>query len=166
MAKLELSQQKLNSVKKAEEYYNALRTNIQLSGNNLKVIAVTSADPSEGKSTTATNVAWAFARAGYKTLLIDADIRNSVMSGVFKSREKITGLTDYLAGTQDLSNGLCETNVENLFMIQSGAVSPNPTALLQSDKFGSMIETLHKYFDYIIVDTAPIGVVIDADIIV
>ena len=166
MAKLELSQQKLNSVKKAEEYYNALRTNIQLSGNNLKVIAVTSVDPSEGKSTTATNVAWAFARAGYKTLLIDADIRNSVMSGVFKSREKITGLTDYLAGTQDLSNGLCETNVENLFMIQSGAVSPNPTALLQSDKFGSMIETLHKYFDYIIVDTAPIGVVIDAAIIV
>ena len=166
MAKLELSQQKLNSVKKAEEYYNALRTNIQLSGNNLKVIAVTSVDSSEGKSTTATNVAWAFARAGYKTLLIDADIRNSVMSGVFKSREKITGLTDYLAGTQDLSNGLCETNVENLFMIQSGAVSPNPTALLQSDKFGSMIETLHKYFDYIIVDTAPIGVVIDAAIIV
>ena len=166
MAKLELSQQKLNSVKKAEEYYNALRTNIQLSGNNLKVIAITSVDPSEGKSTTATNVAWAFARAGYKTLLIDADIRNSVMSGVFKSREKITGLTDYLAGTQDLSNGLCETNVENLFMIQSGAVSPNPTALLQSDKFGSMIETLHKYFDYIIVDTAPIGVVIDAAIIV
>ena len=62
MAKLELSQQKLNSVKKAEEYYNALRTNVQLSGNNLKVIAVTSVDPSEGKSTTSTNVAWAFVR--------------------------------------------------------------------------------------------------------
>lgn len=60
MAKLELSQQKLNSVKKAEEYYNALRTNIQLSGNNLKVITVTSVDPSEGKSTTSTNIAWAF----------------------------------------------------------------------------------------------------------
>ena len=133
MVKLELAQQKLNSLKKAEEYYNALRTNIQLSGNNLKVIAVTSVDPSEGKSTTSTNIAWAFARAGYKTLLIDADIRNSVMSGVFKSREKITGLTDYLAGTQDLSHGLCETDVENLFVVQSGAVSPNPTALLKND---------------------------------
>ena len=166
MAKLELSQQKLGSVKKVEEYYNALRTNIQLSGNNLKVIAVTSVDPSEGKSTTSTNIAWAFARAGYKTLLIDADIRNSVMSGVFKSREKITGLTDYLAGTQDLSHGLCETDVENLFVVQSGAVSPNPTALLQSANFERMIETLRKYFDYIIVDTAPIGVVIDAAIIV
>ena len=166
MVKLELAQQKLNSLKKAEEYYNALRTNIQLSGNNLKVIAVTSVDPSEGKSTTSTNIAWAFARAGYKTLLIDADIRNSVMSGVFKSREKITGLTDYLAGTQDLSHGLCETDVENLFVVQSGAVSPNPTALLQSANFERMIETLRKYFDYIIVDTAPIGVVIDAAIIV
>ena len=141
MAKLELAQQKLEFVTKVEEYYNALRTNIQLSGNNLKVIAVTSVDPSEGKSTTATNVAWAFAHAGYKTLLIDADIRNSVMPGIFKSREKITGLTDYLAGTQDLSHGLCETNVENLFVIQSGAVSPNPTALLQSENFGVMIET-------------------------
>ena len=129
MVKLELAQQKLNSLKKAEEYYNALRTNIQLSGNNLKVIAVTSVDPSEGKSTTSTNIAWAFARAGYKTLLIDADIRNSVMSGVFKSREKITGLTDYLAGTQDLSHGLCETDVENLFVVQSGAVSPNLATL-------------------------------------
>ena len=166
MAKLELSQQKLNTVKKAEEYYNALRTNVQLSGNNLKVIAVTSVDPSEGKSTTSTNIAWAFARAGYKTLLIDADIRNSVMSGVFKSRERITGLTDYLAGTQDLSNGLCETNVDNLFVIESGVASPNPTALLQSDNFEIMIETLRKYFDYIIVDTAPIGVVIDAAIVV
>ena len=166
MAKLELTKQKLDSAKKAEEYYNALRTNIQLSGNNLKVIAVTSVDPSEGKSTTSTNIAWAFARAGYKTLLIDADIRNSVMSGVFKSREKITGLTDYLAGTQDLSHGLCETDVENLFVVQSGAVSPNPTALLQSANFERMIETLRKYFDYIIVDTAPIGVVIDAAIIV
>ena len=166
MAKLELAQQRIDSVKKAEEYYNALRTNIQLSGYNLKVIAVTSVDPSEGKSTTSTNIAWAFARAGYKTLLIDADIRNSVKSGEVNSRERITGLTDYLAGTQDLSHGLCETNVENLFVIQSGAVSPNPTALLQSANFERMIETLRKYFDYIIVDTAPIGVVIDAAIIV
>lgn len=127
---------------------------------------VTSVDSSEGKSTTSTNIAWAFARAGYKTLLVDADIRNSVMSGVFKSRERITGLTDYLAGTQDLSNGLCETNVDNLFVIESVVASPNPTALLQSDNFEIMIETLRKYFDYIIVDTAPIGVVIDAAIVV
>lgn len=165
MPKLEIAQKKLDLAKKAEEYYNALRTNIQLSGNNLQVISITSVKPGEGKSTTSTNIAWAFARAGYKTLLVDADIRNSVMSGVFKSREKITGLTEFLSGTTDLSHGLCDTNVENLFVVQAGSISPNPTALLQSENFSTMIDTLRKYFDYIIVDTAPIGIVIDAAII-
>lgn len=165
MPTLEIAQKKLDLAKKAEEYYNALRTNIQLSGNNLQVISITSVKPGEGKSTTSTNIAWAFARAGYKTLLVDADIRNSVMSGVFKSREKITGLTEFLSGTTDLSHGLCDTNVENLFVIQAGSISPNPTALLQSENFSTMIDTLRKYFDYIIVDTAPIGIVIDAAII-
>ena len=165
MPTLEIAQKRLDFAKKAEEHYNALRTNIQLSGDNLKVLAISSVKPGEGKSTTSTNIAWAFARAGYKTLLVDADIRNSVMSGVFKSREKITGLTDFLAGTADLSNGLCDTNIENLFVIQAGPVSPNPTALLQSENFATMINTLRKYFDYVIVDTAPIGMVIDATII-
>ena len=165
MPTLEIAQKKLDLAKKAEEYYNALRTNIQLSGNNLQVISITSVKPGEGKSTTSTNIAWAFARAGYKTLLVDADIRNSVMSGVFKSREKITGLTEFLSGTTDLSHGLCDTNVENLFVVLAGSISPNPTALLQSENFSTMIDTLRKYFDYIIVDTAPIGIVIDAAII-
>ena len=165
MPTLEIAQKKINLAKKAEEYYNALRTNIQLSGNNLQVISITSVKPGEGKSTTSTNIAWAFARAGYKTLLVDADIRNSVMSGVFKSREKITGLTEFLSGTTDLSHGLCDTNVENRFVVQAGSISPNPTALLQSENFSTMIDTLRKYFDYIIVDTAPIGIVIDAAII-
>ncbi|VKP72942.1 capsular polysaccharide biosynthesis protein Cps14D [Streptococcus pneumoniae] len=165
MPTLEIAQKKLEFVKKAEEYYNVLCTNIQLSGDKLKVISVTSVNPGEGKTTTSVNIARSFARAGYKTLLIDGDIRNSVMSGFFKSREKITGLTEFLSGTADLSHGLCDTNIENLFVVQSGTVSPNPTALLQSKNFNDMIETLRKYFDYIIVDTAPIGIVIDAAII-
>lgn len=165
MPTLEIAQKKLEFIKKAEEYYNALCTNIQLSGDKLKVISVTSVSPGEGKTTTSVNIAWSFARAGYKTLLIDGDTRNSVISGFFKSREKITGLTEFLSGTADLSHGLCDTNIENLFVVQSGSVSPNPTALLQSKNFNDMIETLRKYFDYIIVDTAPIGLVIDAAII-
>ncbi|MDG8605705.1 capsular polysaccharide biosynthesis protein Cps4D [Streptococcus pneumoniae] len=165
MPTLEIAQKKLEFIKKAEEYYNALCTNIQLSGDKLKVISVTSVNPGEGKTTTSINIAWSFARAGYKTLLIDGDTRNSVMLGVFKSREKITGLTEFLSGTADLSHGLCDTNIENLFVVQSGTVSPNPTALLQSKNFNDMIETLRKYFDYIIIDTPPIGIVIDAAII-
>ncbi|HGK0858593.1 TPA: tyrosine-protein kinase [Streptococcus pneumoniae] len=165
MPTLEIAQKKLEFIKKAEEYYNALCTNIQLSGDKLKVISVTSVNSGEGKTTTSVNIARSFARTGYKTLLIDGDTRNSVISGVFKSREKITGLTEFLSGTADLSHGLCDTNIENLFVIQSGSVSPNPTALLQSKNFNDMIETLRKYFDYIIVDTPPIGIVIDAAII-
>lgn len=136
-----------------------------MSGDKLKVISVTSVNPGEGKTTTSVNIARSFARAGYKTLLIDGDTRNPVISGVFKSREKITGLTEFLSGTADLSYGLCDTNIENLFVVQSGSVSPNPTALLQSKNFNDMIETLRKYFDYIIVDTPPVGIVIDAVII-
>lgn len=165
MPVLELSSKKKNSIQKTEEYYNALRTNIQLSGEDIKIVSLTSVQPNEGKSTTSTNLAIAFARAGYKTLLIDADIRNSIMSGVFKSSAKITGLTDYLAGKTDLSQGLCETDVKNLFVIESGQSSPNPTALLQSKNFDAMMNILRRYYDYVIVDTPPIGLVIDAAII-
>ena len=163
---LELAKKKKLSISRVEEYYNALRTNIQLSGENIKVIAVSSTFPGEGKTTTSTNLALTFANAGYKTLLIDADIRNSKMlGGVFRSSEKITGLTEYLSGNTDLSQGLCETAEENLFVITSGQASPNPTALVQSEKFEVMMDVLRRHYDYIIVDTPPIGMVIDATLI-
>lgn len=163
---LELAKKKKLSISRVEEYYNALRTNIQLSGENIKVIAVSSTFPGEGKTTTSTNLALTFANAGYKTLLIDADIRNSKMlGGVFRSSEKITGLTEYLSGNTDLSQGLCETDEENLFVITSGQASPNPTALVQSEKFEVMMDVLRRHYDYIIVDTPPIGMVVDATLI-
>ena len=165
MATLEIIKNKLAEMHQAEEYFNALSTNIQLSGSDIKVVAVSSVQPNEGKSTISINLSLAFARAGYRTLLIDADIRNSIMSGVFKSKERITGLTDYLVGKNDLSQGLCETDVPNLFVIESGQSSPNPTALLQSKNFDEMMNILRRHYDYIIVDTPPIGLVIDAAII-
>ena len=93
MATLEIVKSKLAAMTQAEEYFNALSTNIQLSGTNIKVVAISSVQPNEGKSTISTNLATAFARAGYRTLLIDADIRNSVMTGVFKSQGRVAGLT-------------------------------------------------------------------------
>ncbi|HFI0271290.1 TPA: tyrosine-protein kinase [Streptococcus suis] len=165
MATLELAKKKRELVKKTEEYFNAIRTNIQLSGTDLKVIGITSVESNEGKSTTAASLAIAYARSGYKTVLVDSDIRNSVMFGFFKPSAKITGLTDYLAGTTDLSQGLCDTDVPNLTVIESGKVSPNPTALLQSKNFENLITTLRRYYDYVIVDCPPLGLVIDAAII-
>ena len=165
MPQLELVRAKAQMVKTLEEYYNAIRTNIQFSGRNLKVITLTSAQSGEGKSTTATNLAISFARAGFRTLLIDADTRNSVMSGTFKSNERYQGLTSFLSGNAELSDVICDTSIDNLMIIPAGQVPPNPTSLIQNDNFKAMIETVRGLYDYVIIDTPPLGLVIDAAIL-
>lgn len=165
MAHLELVGPKALEVKKTEEYYNSIRTNIQFSGNDLKTIVLTSVQPGEGKSTTSVNLAISFARAGFKTLLIDADTRNSVLSGTFKASGRIKGLTAYLSGNSEFVETICDTNVENLSVIPSGKVPPNPTSLLQNANFNKLIETVRSWYDYVIIDSPPIGLVIDAAII-
>lgn len=165
MAQLELVRAKAALVKKTEEYYNSIRTNIQFSSADLKVIALTSVQPGEGKSTTSANLAISFSRAGFRTLLIDADTRNSVITGTFAANERVTGLSSYLSGNSTLAEAICSTNIENLSIIPSGKVPPNPTNLLQNSNFNYMIDTLRDMYDYIIIDTPPIGLVIDAAII-
>lgn len=165
MARLELVKSKKELYDIAEEYYNTIRTNIQFSGRDLKVITLTSVQPGEGKSTTSANIAISFAKAGLKTLLIDADIRNSVMSGTFKADEKYEGLSSYLSGNAELSAVISHTNIENLMLIPAGHVPPNPTTLLQNSNFNFMIDTVKELFDYVIIDTPPIGLVIDSAII-
>ena len=88
MPKLNLVKSKANFAKQTEEYYNAIRTNIQFSGAQMKVITISSVEAGEGKSTTSVNLAISFASVGLRTLLIDADTRNSVLSGTFKSNER------------------------------------------------------------------------------
>lgn len=165
MERLELVKSKKELYDIAEEYHNSIRTNIQFSGRDLKVITLTSVQPGEGKSTTSANIAISFAKAGFKTLLIDADIRNSVMSGTFKADEKYEGLSSYLLGNAELSAVISHTNIENLMLIPAGHVPPNPTTLLQNSNFNFMIDTVKELFDYVIVDTPPIGHVIDSAII-
>lgn len=165
MPQLELVRAKAQMIKSLEEYYNSIRTNIQFSGRNLKVIALTSVQPGEGKSTTSVNLAISFARAGFRTLLIDADTRNSVMSGTFKSNERYDGLTSYLSGNAELSDVICDTSIDNLMIIPAGQVPPNPTSLIQNDNFKAMIEIVRGLYDYVIIDTPPLGLVIDAAIL-
>lgn len=165
MPQLELVRAKAQMVKSMEEYYNSIRTNIQFSGRDLKVITLTSAQPGEGKSTTSVNLAISFARAGFRTLLIDADTRNSVMSGTFKSKERYQGLTSFLSGNAELSDVICDTSIDNLMILPAGQVPPNPTSLIQNDNFKSMIETVRGLYDYVIIDTPPLGLVIDAAIL-
>ena len=165
MPQLELVRAKTQMIKSMEEYYNSIRVNIQFSGRDLKVITLTSVQPGEGKSTTSVNLAISFAHAGFRTLLIDADIRNSVMSGTFKSNERYQGLTSFLSGNAELSDVICDTSIDNLMIIPAGQVSPNPTSLIQNDNFKAMIETVRGLYDYVIIDTPPLGLVIDAAIL-
>lgn len=165
MARLELVRTKGQIVKITEEYYNSIRTNIQFSGKGLKTIVITSVQPGEGKSTTSVNLAISFAKTGYKTLLIDADTRNSVLSGTFKADGSYKGLTHFLSGHTELPEIICETSVDNLAVIPSGPVPPNPTTLLQNNYFDTMMDLMKQIYDYIIIDTPPIGLVIDAALI-
>ena len=165
MPLLKLVKSKQNFAKQTEEYYNAIRTNIQFSGAQMKVIAVSSVEAGEGKSTTSVNLAISFASVGLRTLLIDADTRNSVLSGTFKSNEPYKGLSNFLSGNADLNETICQTDISGLDVIASGPVPPNPTSLLQNDNFRHLMEVARSRYDYVIIDTPPIGLVIDAVII-
>ena len=165
MPLLKLVKSKVDFAKKTEEYYNAIRTNIQFSGAQMKVIAISSVEAGEEKSTTSVNLAISFASVGLRTLLIDADTRNSVLSGTFKSNEPYKGLSNFLSGNADLNETICQTDISGLDVIASGPVAPNPTSLLQNDNFRHLMEVARSRYDYVIIDTPPVGLVIDAVII-
>ncbi|MEY8462807.1 tyrosine-protein kinase [Streptococcus merionis] len=165
MPQLELVRAKAQLAKNLEEYFNAIRTNIQFSGRDIRTIVITSVQPNEGKSTTSINLAISLANSGFKTLLIDADTRNSVLSGTFKVNGKTAGLSSYLSGNSELADVLCDTNIENLMVVLAGQVPPNPTSLLQNANFDKMLKMTREVYDYVIVDSPPIGLVIDSAII-
>ena len=145
-----------------KEAFKTLRTNIEFSGADLKVIAVTSCTPNEGKSSVAMELAKAFAEAGKRTLLIDADMRKSILVGRYKTGAVRLGLTHILVGREKLSDVICKTNFPKLYMIFAGPVPPNPSELLGGESFETLVNKTKQLFDYVIVDTPPLGSVIDA----
>lgn len=165
MPQLELVKSRVHLAKQVEEYFNAIRTNIQFSGRDIRTIVITSVQPNEGKSTTSVNLAISLANSGFKTLLIDADTRNSILSGAFKVNGKTHGLSTYLSGNCELPDVLCGTDIPNLMVAMAGQVPPNPTSLLQNKQFTNLLSMAREVFDYIIIDSPPIGLVIDAAII-
>ena len=147
------------------ESYKQLRTNIEFSGEENKIIAVTSCTPSEGKSTVSLSTAYSLAEAGKKVLFIDADLRKSVLTGRYKVTGELKGLTHFLSGQGELSEILCKTNEKGLFAIFAGPVPPNPAELLGSKKFAALLKEARNIYDYIIIDTPPLGSVIDSAIV-
>mgnify|MGYP001638979993 CR=1 FL=1 len=150
---------------KTKEAYKTLRTNVQLCGENVKVVSLTSCVPNEGKSMVAFNLAVSMAESGKKVLFVDADLRKSVLIGRYKINKAIKGLTQYLSGVEELDQVKYTTNVPCLDMILSGPVPPNPAELLDSEKFTELVERARNEYDYVIIDTPPIGQVIDPAIV-
>ena len=150
---------------KTKEAYKTLRTNVQFCGNDVKIISLTSCVPNEGKSMVSFNLAISMAETGKKVLFIDADLRKSVLIGRYKINKAIKGLTQYLLGVEQLDDVRYSTNVKNMDLILSGPVPPNPAELLNNEKFTELLETARKEYDYVIIDTPPIGQVIDPAIV-
>ena len=150
---------------RTKEAFKTLRSNIEFCGNDIKVISITSCTPNEGKSSVAMEMAIAFAEAGNRTMLIDADMRKSVLVGRYKTGAVKMGLTHSLIGKSNYTDVMCQTNIPNLYVTFAGPVPPNPSELLGGDKFTSIINSLKNTFDYIIIDTPPLGSVIDAAVV-
>lgn len=152
-----------------EEVFRSVRTNVQyMLRENQKVILITSTGPGEGKSFIAGNLATSFAFMGKKTVIVGMDIRKPGLNRVFNISSRIQGITHYLATPSDTDLlSLCQKSeiCNNLYILPGGTVPPNPTELVARDTLDKAIEILKQNFDYIILDTAPIGIVTDTQLI-
>ncbi|OPJ55324.1 CpsD/CapB family tyrosine-protein kinase [Alkalithermobacter paradoxus] len=148
------------------EAYRNVRTNILFSNidENLQTILITSAGQGEGKSTTISNIALSLSDLGKKVLLIDCDFRRPSIHkkfGITNSK----GITDILLENIEYQAYTQRTNKENLDIITAGQIPPNPSEMISSNKMKRLLEEMKKDYEYILVDTAPIGVVTDAAIL-
>jgi capsular exopolysaccharide synthesis family protein len=146
------------------EAYRTLRTSLIFSSaeNQMKVILLTSSAPSEGKTTTATNLAVAMSQTGEEVLLIDADLRHNSVHKHFKLKNK-AGLTNLLIGESNNLTGVVQKvpGLEKLSILTGGAMSPNPSELLGSDRMKELITFLSTKYDRIIIDSPPVMAVSD-----
>lgn len=148
-----------------DEAFRVLRTNLQFCSEEKKVIAVTSSIPGEGKSSVSLGLAISLAEIGKKVILVDTDLRKSILDQKVSYDGEVKGLCVYLSGQEAMQDVVCKTNIQNLYLIMAGATPPNPAELLSEKSFGKMIEILKSVYDYVIVDTPPLGNVIDSAII-
>jgi len=149
------------------EQYRAIRTNIQFSmiQKELKTLACTSAMPKDGKSTTIANLAVTIAQQGQKVLLVDADLRKPTIHQIMEVKNKY-GLTNLLAEKESSENAILPVSrVNDLFVLPSGPVPPNPSELLGSSIMKDLITKLSEDYDLVLFDTPPVLAVPDAQIL-
>ena len=146
------------------ETFRNVRTNLQfMLGNGKKVILVTSTVSGEGKSFISGNLAISLSLLGKKVVIVGLDIRKPGLNKVFNISKREQGITQYLANPEKNLMDLVQLSdvSKNLYILPGGTVPPNPTELLARDGLDKAIETLKKNFDYVILDTAPVGMVTD-----
>lgn len=145
------------------ESYKLIRTNITfaLSTYEKKILAISSANPNEGKSTAAANIAIAAAQSGNSVLLIDADMRKPVQHKIFKLKNK-KGLSAAISKIDTVDSCIQKSVMENLDVMTAGRIPPNPSELLSSAAAAEMFDTLSKRYALIIIDLPPVCVVSDA----
>ena len=151
-----------------KESLRALKTNIQFCGDDNRVILITSSIPNEGKSTVSFELARSLTESGKKVLLIDTDMRKSVLVGRLRAvaeKGEIKGLSHYLSGMNKMEDVVYVTDIDRLFMVFAGPSVPNPTEILEKVYFKELIEFGRKFFDYVLVDCAPLGAAIDAAVV-
>ncbi|WP_059173690.1 CpsD/CapB family tyrosine-protein kinase [Bacillus sp. FJAT-27445] len=148
------------------EQYRTIRTNIQFSSvdQQIHTLMVTSSAPGEGKSTTIANLAVTFAQQGKQVLLIDADMRKPTMHYTFNVSNTV-GLTSVLSGQENLNKALRPSDIENLYILTSGPIPPNPSELLGSKAMKAFLEKAKEEFDMVLFDTPPVLAVTDAQIL-
>ncbi|MFC2171325.1 GumC family protein [Acidobacteriota bacterium] len=146
--------------------YRTLRTNLQFfqGEQKHKSFVVTSAGPSEGKSTTVANLALTLVHMGKKVLLVDTDLRKPMLHKTFKINNDF-GVTSLFAGIKDKQKLIQPTRAKNLMIFPSGPIPPNPTEILASTTFRHVVENLKSNFDYVLFDSPPILAVADASIL-
>lgn len=149
----------------AQEAYKALRTNViySLPGAECKCIGITSSEPSEGKSTTATNLAISLAQIGKRVLLVDCDMRLSTIAT--RARIQMTpGLSDFLVGQCRIEEAVRNVEKMGIYILPAGSVPPDATGLLESKQMEHLFSAVRKIYDYVIVDLPPVTNVPDAAI--
>lgn len=149
-----------------QEAYKELRTNLLCCEKEMKVILFTSAQKGDGKTTVSLELALSLSEVGRKVLYFDCDIRQLGLIEEYNLNGKVNGVTNFLTNSQlGIEDIIYETNVKNFYMTFSGPIFPNPTELLERPAFGDFMKYAREKFDYVMVDTPALGVVIDGMII-
>lgn len=148
-----------------QEEFNTLRTNIQFCGQDVKMIAVTSCAMNEGKTVISLHLGKSLAEIGKRVLVIDADMRKSVMAGRNAEVRNPVGLSEVITGQEILQDCVYKTQYDNYHVMFAGQYPPKPVQLLNSARFDMALDAVKSAYDYIIIDTPPLGMVIDAAVI-